>query len=167
MTTGIRRYDESVAELTRQGLSTRQIAERLGVSHRTVTRARRHTGTSLGPAECRPRYTPEFLAKVDQHLTDGWSLVEIARTYGVGEQNIGKHFPGRGWTKEQASELAVMRKAENRLMRALDHQRRSVVRQAALAEAFSRPGDANGTGASQPPTSGGPNAHRASQRIAA
>lgn len=119
-------WDESIAELTRQGETAREIARRLGVTTRTVSRARKRTGTDQ---PCSPnagrRYSTEFLSTVERHLDEGWSYKEIARTYRVSEDHIANHFPGRGWTREQAAELAVARKAEIRLFRVLDNQCRN------------------------------------------
>lgn len=130
-----RQYDEAIAELTRQGHPAHEIARRLDVTPRTVQRARRRTGTSLPSSpNAGRRYTPEFIATVNDCLDQGWSYHEIARTYGVNDQHLAKRFPGRGWTTEQSAQLAVVRKAEIRLYRALDNQHRNATHLLPLAD---------------------------------
>jgi hypothetical protein len=128
-------WDESVAELTRLGKSSRYIAERLGITQRTVQRARARTGTNM-PCDPRSgrRYTPELLAAMEQHLDDGWSYAEIGRTYGVDPQRVSLHFPGRGWTIEQSAEIAVARKREIALFRVLDNQHHNATHLMPLAD---------------------------------
>lgn len=103
--------DVTVAELTAEGRNTREISERLGMSRRSVTRARARQG--LTPGVCPERWTPERLELFDQHLTDGWSYREIARTYGVNAQSVSARFPGRGWDRSLAWMGRLVKLTEN------------------------------------------------------
>lgn len=132
---GPKELDESIAELTRKGQSASQIARRLGIAERTVQRARIRTGTSRTPhRNSGRRYSPEFLAVAEKRLDEGWPIREIARTYGVNEKHLSRHFPGRGWTIEQAAQQAVVRKAEMRLFAVLENQHRNASHLLPLAD---------------------------------
>lgn len=98
---------EAIVELDSQGLTAREIAERLGISTRTVNRVRVETGHQQGPG-CRSRYTPEFIAKVEKHLEEGWSITDIARTYDVNQKHLTRRFKGRGWTRQQCAEFGSL-----------------------------------------------------------
>jgi transposase-like protein len=97
-----------IVDLTRQGLSARRIAQRLGVHEATVRRWRVRTGISKAPAGCTRRYTPEELAIFARCIADGWSFTEISRTYGINRDCLARHFPGKAWTRPQIAEYAVM-----------------------------------------------------------
>jgi transposase-like protein len=149
-----RANDADILELIEQGLNARQIAKRMGICTQTVYRSRLRQGLAERHAHKANRYTPEFLAQAERHLDDGWSIKEIARTYGVNQDRLGKHFPGRGWTKTQAAELAVLRREENRLFRALDNQRHNATQQMPLADELCRSGASFATVPGQPHTEG-------------
>lgn len=102
--------DARIATLTRQGMSAAQIAVRVGVTKRTVCRARRRTGTSLGEAQV--PMSPEETRRVESLLDDGCSLAEALRTIGrAGTGSIRRRFAGRAWTKQQiAAHAALIRK---------------------------------------------------------
>lgn len=88
------------------GMSAREIAERFGVSTRTISRWRRTLGVShAAPTQTRP---VEVHERVAQLLDDGCSFAEAARTVGVSSRTVARWFPDRSpWSKQQASELAV------------------------------------------------------------
>lgn len=90
-----------VAEMTRAGLSGDCIAAVLGVSERSVERARVATGCAR-PASV--PLTEAELAAARQLLDDGASYAEVARTLGRGETTVARRFPGRGWTKSQGAQ---------------------------------------------------------------
>lgn len=144
--------DEDILELTRRGLSADQIARRLKVCTRTVHRARVRNGVGQPNRRTGPRYTPEFLAKAEAHLDEGWSFREIGRTYGVDPERLSRKFPGRGWTKAQASELGAIRREEKRLFHALDNQRLNALHQLPMADQLCRSGAAFETMPGQPHT---------------
>lgn len=92
--------------LTRAGESARAIAERLGVSERTVVRARRACGASL------PRPTPYSDAEMEQArrlLEDGASYREVARTLGRDASYLTRLLPGYGWTRDDVAIYAGVR----------------------------------------------------------
>lgn len=100
--------DERIAELTRAKRTTAEIAAIVGVTTRTVARARNRTGT----AQTRnPLLTADELAHTERLLDDGASYVEVARTIGRSPRAIRDAFPGRGWTRAQMAEhIAVARR---------------------------------------------------------
>lgn len=83
------------------GHSAEQIAERLGVTPRTVTRWRRATGRLHRPATVkRPESTREQARRL---VDDGCSFAEAARTVGVDPVTIRKWFPDApAWSKREA-----------------------------------------------------------------
>lgn len=93
--------DQRVVALSLQGLSVAEIARLTGFHRRTIERARARAGiagptpTSMGSEE---------IARAEQMLADGASYREVARTIGVCWTTVRRHFPGRGWTPQQAAE---------------------------------------------------------------
>lgn len=91
---------DRIAALTRQGWSAAAIARELGVTVRTVVRAREHR-------DCRVyvprRFTADEIAQVEAMLDDGCSYTEVARTLGRNVTVVLQRWPGRGWTKAQAA----------------------------------------------------------------
>ena len=61
------------------------------------------------------RISPEDLAVYAARLEEGWSYVEIQRTYGVNRQRLARRFPGRGWTNAQRAAHGVMVRQANRI----------------------------------------------------
>lgn len=96
--------DARIATLTRQGMSAAQIAVRVGVTKRTVQRARNRTGTTRPHGH---RMTPEQITRAGELLADGCSFKEVGDSLGFDGVTIAYHFPGRGWTKSQASKFAA------------------------------------------------------------
>lgn len=98
-----------VEELTRQGMSARQIADILGCTDRTVVRHRRILGIAQ---ERHPYLTEAMLERAAELVKDGCPHKEIARTVGCSQHSITRHFPGTQWTKEQAAEyISVTRRS--------------------------------------------------------
>lgn len=94
-----------VAELSRRGVSAALIAEQLGITHRSVNRIKaRQTGV-----ETSRRFTAEEIARVEDMLSDGCSLSEIARTIGRSPGSVRKRWRGQGWTKSAGGELGALR----------------------------------------------------------
>ena len=91
---------DRIVELTEQGLSTRQIADVLHITCRSVTRGRRRRGVSL--ADPATPLTAEQIDHARQMLIDGASYAEVARTIGCNKETVRRRFPGRGWTREQS-----------------------------------------------------------------
>ena len=96
--------DERIATLTRQGMSAPQIAVRVGVTPRTVQRARARTGTARPYGH---RMTPEQITRAGELLADGCSFKEVGDSLGFCGWTIARHFPGRGWTESQAGKFAA------------------------------------------------------------
>lgn len=80
------------------GFSAAQIAERLKVSTRTVTRWRNSTGRShTPPPTMRPESDREHARRL---IDDGCSLTETAETVGVTPATIRRWFPdATGWSR--------------------------------------------------------------------
>ena len=95
---------ERIAELTRQGLSARQIAEIMHLTTRSVVRARKALGIAAPAAV---HMTEDQLRRAAELLADGASYSEVARTLGRSVQCIANRFPGQGWDRQTASEFAT------------------------------------------------------------
>ncbi|WGH21227.1 helix-turn-helix DNA binding domain protein [Arthrobacter phage ObiToo] len=79
-------------------MTLRELADHFGVSESTAVRVRRELGRS------RDHFlTQERLARIEAMLDDGWSFKEIRRSEGVSLDSLRKHFPGRQWSKAQAT----------------------------------------------------------------
>lgn len=99
--------DSDFLACERAGMSARQLAERFGVTDRTVQRWRNRLGVTHRPyIEKHPdsdRSMAEYL------LDQGCSFLEAARTVGVSDMTIVRWFPDRKpWTKQECGEYAVM-----------------------------------------------------------
>ncbi|AEK07820.1 DNA binding protein [Mycobacterium phage Yoshi] len=92
---------EKVAWWTQLGWTAAQIADKLGCTTRTVSRARAKSGVAKPKP---PALSAEVLAEAARMLADGASQNEVARTLGVGQSTISAHFRGQGWTREQSIE---------------------------------------------------------------
>lgn len=98
--------DQDIAELTRSGATIPQIAERLGITTRTVERARKRVGINK---PCR-RYTDDEVARVEAMLADGVSMKEIDRTTGRAIGSTSNRWGGRGgWTRGDGARYRMMR----------------------------------------------------------
>lgn len=88
----------AVAEYVRQGLTVRQIAERLDVTTRTVWRYKHDLGLTVPNPAPLP---PERWVEAEQLLDEGAPYAEVARTIGCEWHAVKERFPGRGWTRTQ------------------------------------------------------------------
>ncbi|QGJ94950.1 helix-turn-helix DNA binding domain protein [Gordonia phage RedWattleHog] len=84
---------ERVADLTRQGLKAHVIADRLGITVRTVRRDRARTGTSR---EVPRRLSEEQVSRALSMLQDGCAYIEVSRTLGIPTKTLRQRFPGYG-----------------------------------------------------------------------
>ena len=108
---------ELLRHLHNMGLSAAQIAERAGCTARTVTRWRASEGlTQPGPVTVGVRVSAERLAAAERMLDDGAPYQEVARTLGMHQHTLRRHFPGRQWTKHQSGVFAAMVTHMNRQM---------------------------------------------------
>lgn len=88
---------DQIEQHTHAGLTAAQIADILGISERTVVRARRARGCQQGPPP-RPM-TAEEINQAREMLDDGCSYAEVARSLGRSSGVIRRLFPGRGWPR--------------------------------------------------------------------
>jgi IS30 family transposase len=84
--------DQRIAQLTLAGKSARQVAEEVGVTKRTVQRARMRTGVAKPP---RQPLAGDEIRCAETLLDDGASYTEVARTLGRHPETIARNFPGR------------------------------------------------------------------------
>jgi len=99
--------EEAIRRMDREGVRTDIIAQRLGITTRTVTRYRERMGALL-QAPKQP-FTDEERAIAEKMLDDGCSYTEITRTLGRGSLHaVRKNFPGRGWTRQQTGEWGML-----------------------------------------------------------
>jgi len=97
---------EDVRRLTAEGRPAHEIARRLGVTERTVTRDR----GALGIAQPQSRVSPEQERLIAALVEDGAPFREIERTVGVSRDAIGRRHPGRAWTRTQVAEYAALQR---------------------------------------------------------
>lgn len=119
--------DERIIELTRDGWKAHEIAVELGITARTVQRARARAGIAR-PAG-RPM-TADDLRIAAALLNDGASFGEVGRTLGRDLMTIRKYFPGRGWPRGSGIE-------QRRMMAALDAIPNNIV---SLRKSYRDPG---------------------------
>jgi IS30 family transposase len=96
---------EDIEYLHGQGLSTRKISERLGVSPQTVGRWLRRRG--LAEKQIPRMMSPEDKMRAEMLLDDGASVMETARTLGFNATTVARHFPGRAWNKSQVGKYGA------------------------------------------------------------
>lgn len=102
-----------VAELTQQHWTLRQIAAKLGVTKRTVSRDR----LAIGISHPRNRpWTAQDQSRAKQLLADGCSLADVAATLGRNPSTVHGRFKGMGWTDEQTGAYNAMRAWERRVL---------------------------------------------------
>lgn len=97
--------DERIAELTRQHYTAEEIARMVGVTARSVVRARARTGVTRPKA---PLLTDSERERIEKLLDDGASYNEVARTVGRNLSCIRYNFPDRGWTAAQGTEFRTL-----------------------------------------------------------
>jgi IS30 family transposase len=107
--------DKRIAELTREGYSGTQIARRVGVTHRTVQRARVRTG--VAQPFCGIPLTPEEIRLAESLLDDGASYCEVGRTLGRSMETIRRRFRGRSmWAPGSGVEYRKLMVALNAIV---------------------------------------------------
>lgn len=94
-------------ELARKGCRAVEIAERLQVTTRTVSRLRVKHGFSCPRPQNARKVTPEWHAKVQELLKEGYSHRAIAQIVGSNTDTIARHYPGTAWKREQISAMGA------------------------------------------------------------
>lgn len=94
---------EVIAQLTREGYTVRQIADKLFFNPRTIQRARVATGTRQPVNQ---PMSPEILKQCEAVLKTGASYRAVARQFGISTTTVARHFPEYGWTHQQAGEYS-------------------------------------------------------------
>jgi len=103
----VKGYDEKLIELTKWGVTAPVIAERLGISVRTVHRRRTQLGYGLGVGQ--PPIHERILVEAAKLIADGASHQEVARTLGIHRKTVAKYFPGTGWgPKEMSAHMSAV-----------------------------------------------------------
>ena len=95
-----------------------QLANYYRVSPRTIQRWKRDTGISQ-PRNYRCKMPAGWDDKARRLLDDGASVYEVMRTIGGTPATIRRHFPGAGWTREEASRYGQAVRRANEQMRRL------------------------------------------------
>lgn len=98
-------HDEPVRLLTLAGRNSAQIAVQLGITQRTVQRARNRTGVARPK---NPLMTEGELLRAKELLKDGAPYTEVARTLGRSADTISDHFPGYGWGRASGAAFRHM-----------------------------------------------------------
>lgn len=94
----------AILELDKNGVDIDEIAQRVGISRRTVQRIRSDAGLTRSA-----RYaTEDEKLRAKAMLSDGASYEEVARTLGRYGSTIASWFPGYAWSFDQRREAAMM-----------------------------------------------------------
>lgn len=99
--------DERFLDLQRQGCSASVMADRLGVTPRTIQRHRVRLGVAQEASHNGP-ISPQLKARIKEMLDDGASISEVSRTLGCTHETIKRHFPDAGWDPRTVGEYARM-----------------------------------------------------------
>ncbi|QTF82150.1 helix-turn-helix binding domain protein [Arthrobacter phage Prairie] len=108
---------EAIRDLLATGLSAVEVGRRLGVSPRTVLRAKAELGLPRREYVRIGGITEEDHARIRECLDAGWSFNELTRTYGYTHATLVRYYPGRGFTPQEASALGLATRAANRALR--------------------------------------------------
>ena len=112
MTTGEReRRDRIIRRMTLAGATLAKCATEVGMSISGVRDARRRLGIQGPP---RNPLTQDMVQRACAMVDDGCPFAEIARTLGIGEATLRRHFPGRSWNTGQVNDLNRALRAYNR-----------------------------------------------------
>lgn len=95
---------ERIMELSRQGITNEVVAEMLGISTKTVERARVHAG--VGQPQKRATKQDKLRAKL--MLDDGACYEEVARTIGFKSCAVKRWYPGFTWDRSQVAHAGVL-----------------------------------------------------------
>lgn len=96
--------DKQIAELVRLKYSIAQIARIVGITPRSVVRAKRRMGLTI---KVKPPLSREQHAMIKRLIADGASRRDIAETVGCHHETILKHYE-YGWDRRQVAEASVM-----------------------------------------------------------
>lgn len=108
--------EERFLQLQREGCSAAVIADRLGVTPRTVQRHRVRLGVAQTTTYKGP-VTEEWKAKAKAMVDDGCSISEVARTLGSTHDTVKRHFPHAGWDASKVGEYARMMRTLKKALR--------------------------------------------------
>lgn len=98
-----------IAPLHALGLTSTEIAVRVGCSPRTVTRWRAQAGVTQHLPEGAAKPVSQVkLRAAEILLDDGASYREVSRTVHIATHTLRRYFPGRGYTPQQSAEVAAM-----------------------------------------------------------
>ncbi|WNO25872.1 helix-turn-helix DNA binding domain protein [Arthrobacter phage Altadena] len=106
-----------VARYLSEGLEPRDVADRMGITDRTVLRIRHELGLPIGPAPDRRRLTEDDHRIIRACLEEGMPYSEISRTHGYTHQTLARHYPGRGMPARATIELALATRSFNQALR--------------------------------------------------
>lgn len=114
-------FDEYVAG-TYPGETDSQAAVRVGVSRRQIHRYRSRLIEAGEIERLRPRaerVSEDVLAHAEALLRDRSGYLEAAKTVGVDEKTLRRHFPDMGLTPQEISDRMMLGRAFNQLPRDL------------------------------------------------
>lgn len=90
-------------------LSDQEIGQRIGLSAKSAGQLRLRRGfVREHRPNTRNRIPPETLQKCSDLLDEGYSYHAIESMIDMEEKAIARHFPGRGFTREQTVEAQTM-----------------------------------------------------------
>lgn len=104
--------DEVFKELHSQKVPVPRQARMLRLSKRQVQYARKRL--ELRYSDGVQPYPQEMYDACEAMLDDGMSFAEIQRTLKISEHFLRDHFPGRGWTPQQAAQLRSAKRQARR-----------------------------------------------------
>ena len=107
-------YDDEIETLTRAGRTAIEIAALLGITTRTVHRARGRRGIAQ---PYHPSLTTDELAKALTLLQDGSGYAEAARTIGRSADPLRLRLPGYGLDRREQGRRGRLARLMNELER--------------------------------------------------
>jgi DNA-binding CsgD family transcriptional regulator len=98
--------DQRILQLSREGLSVKQISQLVGITGRSVQRTRARFRNA--PAVIATPLTAAQLSFAHALLENGAPYSEVARTLGCNYTTVRRHFPGYDWTLRQCALHGVL-----------------------------------------------------------
>lgn len=91
-----------------EGMTDDAIAQQLKMKVSSFRRLRTRRGFHRGEPGATRALTPEMLKEADRLLDEGYSYAAVHEFTGIGFRSLRTHFPGRGFTREESIQAALM-----------------------------------------------------------
>lgn len=105
---------EDLALLHAAGWPQKRMAEHFDVSPRSISRNLKALGLTKPGPNAGKRVGPEWFEEARELIDGGASLMEVARTTGVSDCTVTRHFKGQGWDGKTTGQFASAVRWANR-----------------------------------------------------